>query len=634
MKKLLKSVLLLALLLCYNSCIDSKYIYEQEAPIEESVIITAGAATDITSVSATVSGYIEELIIEDGTNVEIGIVYSSTDSIPNIDNGVTVLSDSNTEGVFTVSLSDLNDGTTYYYRSYVITDNNVYYGEVLSFTTRAIIVTTGSATNITNSTVTISGSVENLVTEDGDNVEIGVVYSDTDSIPSIENSLIVKSDNKADGEFTISLANLNDGATYYYRSYAITDNNVYYGEVLSFATRAIIVTTGSATDITSVSATVSGSVENLVTEEGDNVEIGVVYSDTDSIPSIENSLIVKSDNNTNGEFTVYLANLNDGTTYYYRTCVIIDDEAYYGEVSSFTTKKVIVITGAASNITGMSATISGSVNNLEALRSNYVKIGVAYSCNNTLDNCEFVLSEQSTNGDFTVAITNLSGAVTYYYRAYVSIDDIDYYYGEVLSFTTVDEITPGQEVDLGLSVKWAGWNVGATSPEQDGGYYAWGETEEKSDYSEETYKYYNDSIGYVNIGDNISGTQYDVATVKWGNGWRMPTKDEFDELVSKCKFEYYSYKDKKEYSNKNLCNGLKITGSNGNAIFMPFDGFYVGTSIGSQSPMCYGFYWSSSLSEKQYSWYLHFDYFGGAESHYTTGFDRSWGLSVRPVRDY
>ena len=629
MKKLLNTILLLALLLCYNSCIDSKYIYEKETPIEEFVIVTTREVTDITSVSASISGYVEQLIIEEGTNVEIGIVYSSTDSIPDINNGITILSDSEAEGKYTVSLTGLSDNATYFYRSYVITDNNVYYGEVSSFTTKAIIVTTGAATDITSVSASISGNVENLVTKEGDNVEIGVIYSTIDTIPSIEKSNIVKSDNKADGEFTVSLTDLSDGATYFYRSYVITDNNVYYGEVSMFTTKSIIVTTGVATDITGMSATISGSVENLVTEEGANVIIGIVYSNTETIPSVENSLIVKSDNIADGEFTVSLADLNDGATYYYRTYVIADDKVYYGRVSTFTTKKIIVTTGAASDITSISATVSGSVSNLAAGITN-VEIGVVYSENNntpSIGNGTTVKSGNNSNGEFTISLNGLNDGVTYNYCTYVKIAD-KVYYGDVLSFTTKDEITSGQEVDLGLSVKWAGWNVGATSPEQYGGYYAWGETEEKSDYSVQTYKHYNDSIGYVNIGENISGTQYDVATAKWGNGWRMPTKGEFDELVSKCNFELYSYK------RGSYCNGLKITGPNGNAIFMPFDGCYYGTSLGSQSPVCYGFYWSGSLEKNQYSWSLFFDYFVDAEGHYTRRDERTYGMSVRPVRDY
>lgn len=99
------------------------------------------------------------------------------------------------------------------------------------------------------------------------------------------------------------------------------------------------------------------------------------------------------------------------------------------------------------------------------------------------------------------------------------------------------EITPGKEIDLGLpsGTIWAGWNVGATSTEEYGDFYAWGETTTKNNYSENTYRYYNNSTKrYVNIGSNISGTQYDVARQKWGESWRMPTKAEIYELTTTC----------------------------------------------------------------------------------------------------
>ena len=76
-------------------------------------------------------------------------------------------------------------------------------------------------------------------------------------------------------------------------------------------------------------------------------------------------------------------------------------------------------------------------------------------------------------------------------------------------------------MDLGLSVKWAGWNVGASSPEDYGEYYAWGECAGKYIYDLNTYIYYNKSIG-----TDISATEYDVARNEWGSGWRMPTVDE------------------------------------------------------------------------------------------------------------
>ena len=194
----------------------------------------------------------------------------------------------------------------------------------------------------------------------------------------------------------------------------------------------------------------------------------------------------------------------------------------------------------------------------------------------------------------------------------------------------IDPTKSGQEVDLGLSVKWAAWNVGASSPEQYGGYYAWGETEEKSDYNYYTYKYWSDKDGdgywdsneFVNIGSNISGTQYDVATVKWGNGWRMPTKAEIQELYEKCTFVGYIYKG---------VVGCKVTGPNGNSIFLPCAGYRGGSSLGGAGGYCY--YWSGSLYEiaSDDAWSL---CVGSNGSHGVDYSCRFCGYSVRPVRDY
>ena len=89
---------------------------------------------------------------------------------------------------------------------------------------------------------------------------------------------------------------------------------------------------------------------------------------------------------------------------------------------------------------------------------------------------------------------------------------------------------PAEAVDLGLpsGTKWAPYNVGATKPEEFGDFYAWGETKTKNPlrYTKEDYRYYKNRREYVNIGDDISRTEYDVAHVKWEGNWCMPTKDD------------------------------------------------------------------------------------------------------------
>ncbi len=179
----------------------------------------------------------------------------------------------------------------------------------------------------------------------------------------------------------------------------------------------------------------------------------------------------------------------------------------------------------------------------------------------------------------------------------------------------VAEITVVQEkaetVDLGLSVKWASLNIGADSPVDYGKYYAWAETEEKSDYSAATYKYvkdldgdgdyYDDDANWTNVGTDISGTSYDVAHVKWGNGWRMPTLLEFEELRNRCSWEWTG-------------SGYRVTGPNGNSIFLPA-----------------AFYWTGTFDERFPSFALTYWLYQNRKE-FSTNY-RNEGHPVRPVKD-
>ena len=116
-------------------------------------------------------------------------------------------------------------------------------------------------------------------------------------------------------------------------------------------------------------------------------------------------------------------------------------------------------------------------------------------------------------------------------------------------------------VDMGLSVKWATHNVGADTPEDFGNYYAWGETKTKSEYTAENSLTYEKPMG------DISGDPtYDAARANWGGTWRIPTKDEMEELLNNCSQKIIT---------QNGVNGLKVTSNiNGNSIFLPAAGGY------------------------------------------------------------
>lgn len=179
-----------------------------------------------------------------------------------------------------------------------------------------------------------------------------------------------------------------------------------------------------------------------------------------------------------------------------------------------------------------------------------------------------------------------------------------------------------EAVDLGLSVKWASCNVGANSPEKHGGYYAWGETEEKSDYSQETYKHI-DSGGYKYIGSNICGSPYDVAHMKWGGSWRMPTLEEIEELCNKCCW--------KRTSVKNI-TGYRVTGPNGNSIFLPATGTFNGTKV--YYPEIQGLIWSGSLSKisRSHAYGLGYFFLNGNSYECEENY-RHLGRTVRPVTE-
>ena len=170
-------------------------------------------------------------------------------------------------------------------------------------------------------------------------------------------------------------------------------------------------------------------------------------------------------------------------------------------------------------------------------------------------------------------------------------------------------------VDLGLSVKWATCNVGASSPTGYGNYYAWGETSTKSRYDEDNCKTYERSMN-----DIRGNSSYDAARANWGGSWRLPTIAECKELLNNCNCQG---------TTQNGIKGMRFTSKrNGNSIFLPAAGCRRGTSTGETGG--YGYYWSSTPSESNtQSAYGLCIYSGGSarpDWHY-----RYLGRTVRPV---
>ena len=176
-------------------------------------------------------------------------------------------------------------------------------------------------------------------------------------------------------------------------------------------------------------------------------------------------------------------------------------------------------------------------------------------------------------------------------------------------------LTPGDYVDLGLSVKWASCNLGASTPAGKGGYYAWGETSTKTEYSEKNYAYYKEGSGYTNIGENIAGTQYDAATVNLGKDWRMPTKDEVQELCEKCTFTYGEVDGVK---------GYYATGKNGNSIFLPRYGYKLMYNYEEDQ----GYFWIGTEVDSNCGYHLWLD---EGKAYWDRLSLKPKGLQIRPV---
>ena len=284
-----------------------------------------------------------------------------------------------------------------------------------------------------------------------------------------------------------------------------------------------------------------------------------------------------------------------------------------------------VVTGEAVNLSYTSATLYGYINNS---LQNITSMGIVYGTDR--EGSKLVTTGTkatassfdpgTNNRRFSVQLTDLKPNTTYYYYAFAGIKTAN----KILSFTTLgeSEICPDSQhphlIDLGLpsGTKWACCNVGASSPEQYGDYYAWGENYTKNYYEAQTYQYWHDYGPPMVIGFDIAGTQYDVATEKWGKPWRLPTSEQCKELMNETTSKWTS-----RYG----VNGRVFTGGNGNSVFLPSAGRYVQDHVSNENV---GGYWTST-TEDPYNANLFEISISGV---YIASSACCFGNSIRPVQ--
>ena len=294
---------------------------------------------------------------------------------------------------------------------------------------------------------------------------------------------------------------------------------------------------------------------------------------------------------------------------------------------------VTFTTGNPSVLTENSMTASFSLNSelLISNSSSTTEQGVCYSSESAEPTVEDEVVKYGTlyKGTWQGSLSGLRSGLKYYYRPYLKVANA-VFYGSVKSFTTLGDYVefPEYAVDLGLpsGTLWADRNVGADSPEDYGDYFAWGETEPKDYYDWSPYKwckgsydtmtkYCTDSeYGYNGFTDGKTTLEPsdDAATVNMGSSWRMPTKSKLEELKNGCTWTWTTRNSKK---------GYKVTGPNGNSIFLPAAGYRNDGKLYNAGSK--GYCWSSSLDESgpcsSYCLYFRLDDHGLSRSYRVDG---------------
>ena len=301
------------------------------ATVPDQMALTTGQADDVTPLSASISGTITYY----GGNeiVECGVCWSTTQDPTVADSHVAA---TETASDFTVTLTGLNENTTYYARAYATAKSGVsYYGNHILFTTPYIVVLPASS-KVVVTDITVSGAtVSSRVTSDGHGTvtDAGFVYS-TSSSPTIDDSKI--SCGVQAGDYTSQLTGLADGTTYYVRSYVSNEIGTAYGEEVAFTTVAIKLpdlTSVTVANVTYNSASFSAQVASL--NNGILSDAGFVYS-TSPGPDVNSNKL------SCGKTTALEAPsvpLRASTTYYVRAYAVNEKGTAYGEEISFTTEE-------------------------------------------------------------------------------------------------------------------------------------------------------------------------------------------------------------------------------------------------------------------------------------------------------
>lgn len=361
------------------------------------------------------------------------------------------------------------------------------------------------------------------------------------------------------------------------------------------------VVTGSS-DVTATSATLNATVKGIESLSPSGYKAGFKWGYSESALT-ENANGTISD----GVMTATIDGLQSNVTVYYQAYVTLSGQVTFsGEVKSLVTTNCAVSTGDATAVDFAGAKVSGSVSDAPA-SSTY---GVVVATTNDQEAVRAGLIVPAGNeASFTMALDGLAPSTTYYYAAYADLGT-GVVYGPVKTFKTanLDIDVDDEMVDLGLSVKWAKRNVGARTESDFGGLFGYGDLSGvNNSYAPEDY-----------ASSDIYRTGSDMANQAWSGKVTLPTAADFEELFNSCSSEWVE---------ENGVAGYKLTGPNGNSIFLPAAGSRTINDNSGRGTV--GIYATGSINQSNKQFNMAFQFGSAGKSRTSTPVYQA--LSVRPV---
>ena len=576
-----------------------------EANLAPSVTVEA---KNVSAISAILSGK-ANLGSTVASDLKVGFQYSKSAGILPSNSTTIEATDADASYNYTTPITGLEPATKYYFRSFVRQNGQDTYGETKEFTTKDVtsLLETKDASAVEATKATMNAKLD-LTDVQYKSLAYGFLRGTSESALNTDYKCTEISDNA----ISAALTNLSHKTQYWYKAYVKLDSQTFYGEVKTFTTDVVPVESVSLEKTEYTFNTIGNTLTLTATVlPADATDKSVSWSsDKEAVATVDAYGRVTAKGN--GKATITVTTKDQGKS---ATCVIT--------VAQWVTGISLDKTSITLN-EGQEQTLIPTVN-----PSNAADKSLNWTSSNT-----------------SVATVNAEGKVTAVSKGTATIKAEAKDGSGVFASCSVivfaekfaEKVDMGIKTSDGKTLYWSTRNLCESgfvnSPEDYGDYYAWGETEPKENYSWSTYKFGKGSAGPFSKYNTISShgsidnktvlePEDDVASVKLGGKWRMPTDAEWTELRTKCTWTWTT-----NYNGTGV-RGRIVTASNGNSIFLPAAGTRLETDLNDVGSR--GLYWSSSLNAgyPNRAWGVDFgsDYVGRYDS------SRCLGQSVRPVSE-